>query len=135
MNIIHYDQAYFAKTFDQWQKYYLKLQDEVDMLIILSHVGATDWDDTQAQQFVETHTRIPTGTELDLEMPFSLLGITKVAEEQGRWAALAALKILEGVPPHKIPITRNKQGKAYFNLRIAHKLAIKDIPPLAELLH
>jgi len=131
---IKYDKAYFAKTFAQWQRYYLTLQDEVDMLIILSHVGINDWDDAQAQQFVETHTRIPTGTELDLEMPVSLLGITKVAEEQGRWAAHAALKILQGVAPHHIPITRNQQGKAYFNLKIAEQLAIKDIPAFAELI-
>jgi ABC-type uncharacterized transport system substrate-binding protein len=56
-----------------------------------------------------------------------------VPEEQGRWAARAALKILDGVQPSRIPLTYNKEGQLYFNTKIAVRLGIKAAPPLAQL--
>ena len=54
-------------------------------------------------------------------------------EEQGRWAALAALKILDGVDPSRIPLAYNKEGRLYFNRQIAARLGIEEYPPLAAL--
>jgi ABC-type uncharacterized transport system substrate-binding protein len=130
---IGYTQAYFAKNFQEWREMFLKLQDEVDMAIMLNHVGIADWNHRQAQTFVEDHTKIPMGARNRWDMPFSLIGIVNIPDEQGAWAAHAALKILEGVPPSKIPLTRNKQGKLFFNLRIGQKLGITTAPPFATL--
>ncbi len=131
---IGYIQAYFAKSFQEWKNMYLKLQNEVDMAIMLNHVGITGWNDRQAQTFVENHTKIPMGARNRWDMPFSLIGIVNIPDEQGTWAAHAALKILEGVPPNKIPLTRNKQGKLFFNLRIGKQLGITTPPPFATIL-
>jgi ABC-type uncharacterized transport system substrate-binding protein len=125
---IDYDHVYYAKNSDQWQRKYIELQDNVDMLILINYVGIADWDKEKAQVFVENHTRIPSGTTNSWTTPFALLGIIKIPEEQGRWAAHAALKILDGTPPGKIPITHNKQGKLYYNLRIGKKLNITNAP-------
>jgi ABC-type uncharacterized transport system substrate-binding protein len=130
---IGYTQAYFAKNFQEWRKLFLKLQDEVDMAIMLNHVGITGWNDRQARTLVENHIKIPMGARNRWDMPFSLIGIVNIPEEQGAWAARAALKILEGVPPSKIPLTRNKQGKLFFNPRIGRKLGIATPPPFAAI--
>jgi hypothetical protein len=121
---IGYAQAYFTMNFQEWKNMFLKLQNEVDLAIMLNHVGIDDWDDLQAQSFVESNIKIPMGARNSWDMPFSLIGIVNIPEEQGAWAARAALKILEGVPPSNIPLTRNKQGKLYFNPRIGKKLGI-----------
>ena len=62
----------------------------------------------------------------------SLIGVVKSPEEQGRWTAHAALRILEGVPPSDIPLSYNREGELFFNARIARKFGIKDPPPLAR---
>lgn len=130
---IQFSQIYFAKTFDEWKKGYLKLQDEVDMAMMTSHVGILGWDDAQARDFAEQHVKIPIGTEHRWSIPFALMGVAKDFEEMGSWSARAALKILDGVPPSKIPITANKKGQLLFNARMAEKLGIGSIPSLAEI--
>jgi ABC-type uncharacterized transport system substrate-binding protein len=130
---IAYDRAYFVSTFEDWKDAYLRAQDEVDMLVILGVAAIADFDDEAAQELAETATRIPSGTDFDWLMHFTMLGVGKLPEEQGRWAAQAALKILDGVPPHRIPLAYNKQGKLYFNPRIAARLGVEEFPALAEL--
>lgn len=130
---VAYAQAYFAKNFQQWQEMFLKLQNEVDMAIMLNYVGIADWNEAQAKAFVETNIKIPMGARNGWDMPYSLIGVVNIPDEQGAWAAQAALKILEGVSPSKIPLTRNKQGKLFFNLRLAKKLGITAPPPFATL--
>ncbi len=129
---IDFEKIYFAKTFSDWKQYFLNLQAEVDMVMMTSHAGITDWDDQEARTFVEKNTKIPVGVEHRWEMPFALVGVAKDFEEMGIWSAHAALKILEGVPPAKIPITANRKGHLLFNSRIAEVLDIATIPPLAE---
>jgi ABC-type uncharacterized transport system substrate-binding protein len=125
---IHYDYVYYVNNFAEWQRKYIELQDKVDLMILINYVGIPDWDKEKAQVFVENHTKIPAGTNNTWTIPFSLLGIIKSPEEQGGWAARAALKILDGTAPDKIPITHNKQGKLYYNLRIGKKLGITKAP-------
>lgn len=129
---IEYDQVYLVDSFAQWKQRFVAAQNEVDMLIILGVAALSDWDDAAATEWVQTHTRIPAGTDFSWLMHLALLGVGKSPEEQGEWAAQAALKILEGVSPSQIPLTYNKQGKLYFNQTLAAKLGIDKIPPLAE---
>lgn len=129
---IRYNKVYLVKTFEDWKASFLNAQDEVDMLIVLGVAAVTDWDDEAAGAFAESNTRIPTGTDFGWLMHVAFLGVGKVPEEQGRWAAQAALRILNGVPPSRIPLTTNKEGKLYFNRPIAAKLGVFDFPRLAE---
>ena len=130
---LEYDQVYLVNTFAEWKEAFRRAQDEVDMLIILGVAKLTDFDNDAAAQFAEAHTRIPTGTDFGWLMHVAMLGVGKVPEEQGRWAARAALRILDGVPPSQIPLAYNKEGKLYFNTKIAANLGISEFPPLAEL--
>ena len=130
---IDFAKTYFASSFEQWQHAFAKLQDEVDMLIITTHAGITDWNDADAQTFVEKHVKIPVATENEWEMSHALVGITKDYKEMGLWSGHTALKILAGIPPNQIPITSNKKGKLFFNTRIAKILGITKVPELAEI--
>lgn len=94
------------------------------MIILLNPQGLVGFDMKTAQQFVERNSRIPSGSYVPWMAKMSLLGITLIPEEQGVWAAQAALKILSGQSVHNIPITRSRDGKLFINLKIAEKLGI-----------
>jgi ABC-type uncharacterized transport system substrate-binding protein len=130
---IRYDQVYLVDSFAQWRDAFLQAQDEVDALLILGVAKVTDWNDAEAVRLAETATRIPTGTDFEWLMNVTMLGVAKSPEEQGRWAAKAALKILDGVSPRQIPLAYNEEGKLLFNARIGALVGVTDPPRLAEL--
>ncbi len=115
----------FVEGFDEWKKYFKEFQLSVDILIMGNSVNTIGWNDEEAYQFVLANTEIPTGTNLDWMAKFALVSFMKRASEQGRWAAMAALKILNGTSPSEIPITQNKEGTVALNLSIAKKLGIR----------
>jgi ABC-type uncharacterized transport system substrate-binding protein len=65
-------------------------------------------------------------------MQSSLIGMTKIAEEQGEWSARTALRILNGTRPSDIPIVTNEKGMLYVNLNIAEKLGVIVKPELLK---
>jgi hypothetical protein len=132
---ITYDRTYFVSDFAGWQDAYRLAQDEVDMLVLLGVAAVEDFDDEAAAELAESVTRIPTGTDFAWLMHFSMLGVGKLPEEQGEWAAKAALAIIGGAEPRQIPLAYNKEGKLYFNPKIAARLGVTEFPPLAELVN
>jgi ABC-type uncharacterized transport system substrate-binding protein len=128
-----YHRAYFVDSFADWKTAFETAQREVDILLLLGVGALTDWDHAEARRLAERATAIPTGTDFAWLMPYALLGIGKLPEEQGRWAARAALQILDGVSPASIPVTHNTQGELLFNPRIARRLGIVEPPALARL--
>lgn len=129
---ITYDKTYFVKSNAEWSEAFVRAQHEVDMLMILGVGALRDWDLEAAKRLAEEKTTIPTGTDFEWLTPVSLVGVVKSPEEQGRWAAQAALRILEGVQPSSIPLSYNRDGELFFNARIARTLDIKQSPPLAR---
>lgn len=117
----------YVKTFSQWKREFSRMQDEVDVLIIGNNGGIKGWDNEEARRFAEQNTRIVTGCLLDWLAPMAFLGATRSADEQGRYAANTALKILSGTSPRDIPIRGNVQANIIINMRIAKKLN-KKIP-------
>jgi ABC-type uncharacterized transport system substrate-binding protein len=63
-------------------------------------------------------------------MPFALIGFTRVPEEQGKWAAETGLRILSGIHPSTIPVTKNKNGQLYLNLDVAERLNVMFPPTM-----
>jgi ABC-type uncharacterized transport system substrate-binding protein len=129
---ITYDKTYFVKSHAEWSEAFLLAQQEVDMLLILGVGALRDWDLQSAKRLAEEKTAIPTGTDFEWLTPVSLVGVVKSPEEQGRWAAQAALRILDGVQPSAIPLSYNRDGELFFNARIAKTLGIRQSPPLAR---
>ncbi|MDD2815275.1 MAG: ABC transporter substrate binding protein [Thiotrichaceae bacterium] len=127
------NKSYFPNNFEEWKRDFLKLQDEVDMILMLNARGMKDWNMPQAEQFLLENIKIPSASATEWMSPLSLLGITLVPEEQGTWAAQAALKIMGGQAPNTIPISRNQDGKLFVNLKIAEKLGVAIKPSLMRL--
>jgi ABC-type uncharacterized transport system substrate-binding protein len=115
----------YVKTFSEWKTAFNELQNKVDVLILGNNGGIRGWDNGKAQQFTLENTRIPTGCLLDWMAPFVFLGATRSAQEQGRYAASTALRILDGTPPSSIPIIGNVEANIIINMKIAGKLGIK----------
>jgi ABC-type uncharacterized transport system substrate-binding protein len=129
---ITYEKTYLVRSHAEWKSAFLRAQHEVDMLMILGVGALPDWDPADARRLAEERSEIPSGTDFEWLTAVSLIGVVKSPEEQGRWAANAALRILEGVPPSDIPLSYNREGELFFNARIARKFGIKDSPPLAR---
>jgi len=130
---IGYSQCYFVSDFAGWADAYRRAQTEVDMLMLLGVGAVGDWDDEAARRLAETETRIPAGTDFGWLAPYALLGVAKLPEEQGIWAANAGLRILASTAPSAIPLSYNTEGALLFNPRVAERLGIDAVPPLARL--
>ena len=115
----------FINTFEEWKASFTELQTQVDMLLIINNAGITGWNDAEAKKFVLENTKVPTGTSHDHVTPFVLIGYTKLASEQGEWAAKAAEQILQGKSPKDIPVTHNEKGQLYLNMSIAGKMGVQ----------
>lgn len=101
-------------TTDAWIETYAAAQ-EYDVVIIGNSEGIKDWDPVRARAAVLESTRRLSVTNHDWMMPWTILGVTKVSEEQGEWAARTALRILDGVKPTDIPVVPNSRRDFWIN--------------------
>jgi len=130
--VMHYEQVFgmkfsekvYPETFAEWRPEYKRLQRDADMLIMLTHYGIKNWDTNDAIKFIGDTTQIPTGATGDHFAPYTLVSYGKIAEEQGIWAATAALNIFKGAFPADIPIAKNVETKVMLNMQLAKKLGI-----------
>lgn len=113
---------------NQFEKEFIKMQSEVDIIIIGNLSTLKGLNYVKLRKIVENNIKIPTGTLLEFNTDMALIGFTKLGFEQGEWSARTALKILDGMKPRHIDISENKRGRLYINTRIAEKLNI-TIPP------
>ena len=104
-------------TAADWIDAYESRQQDHDFLVIGSHSGIVDWEAERAHvlERVRMHSGRLTVTNHDWMMPFTMLGMTKIPEEQGIWSAQAALAILDGTSPSDIPIIANRQWDVWVN--------------------
>ena len=101
------------------------------LLIVLLYAVNSGWSVEKAGRFVSENARIPIGTEFSQEIgPVVLIGLVKVSEEQGEYAAKTALRILDGEKPADIPVVSNKRGDLFINLEIADKLSVIFTPAI-----
>ncbi len=114
----------YVKTWAEWKQAYIDMQKEVDMLIVDNNSGIADWNAEEAKAFHVENIAIPTGTIYDFMAPYALISYAKVASEQGRWAADAAIKILSGTAASDIAISENKEGAIFLNKKAADKLGV-----------
>nr|WP_320189743.1 ABC transporter substrate binding protein [uncultured Desulfobacter sp.] len=113
-----------VSSFEQWKTAYLKLQEEVDMLILTDCSYVKGWNVKAVENFILENTKIITGGVSDNDIVYALLGRIKMGEEQGWWAGKTALKILNGTPPAAIPVTTNKYSKLILNMKLAKRMGI-----------
>lgn len=123
------DEVVFVETFEQWKQSYRQLQKQVDMLILappsfLAAESGKGHDQAEARTFVLENTRIPTGSVEDWIAPYSLICLAKLGNEQGEWAAQAALRILAGAPPADIPVASNHHASTHLNMPLAKRMGV-----------
>lgn len=115
----------FVKTFSQWKAAYIELQRTSDMILVGNSASIVGWQAYAAKALVDRQTRVPTGNWDAWMAPFALITFATNPEEQGRWAAMTALRILSGTPPSQIPVVTNKTARVILNLPLAKKLGIR----------
>lgn len=117
----------FVKTMAQWNAGFAAAQ-KADFVVIGTNAGINDWNDTEAYRSVISLAQKLIVTNYDWMAPYAILSMTKVAEEQGEWAAQLALSILSGARPDTLPIVVNRRWQIYVNVELAKKAGIQ-IPP------
>lgn len=122
----------YVKTFADWKEQFRRIQDEVDVLIVGNPAGITQWDGAAAAEWALAHGKVPSGTIHEFVMPLAMLGMTKVAQEQGIWAGKAVLEIMKGKPPAGIPVARNKEAKLKINVKLASRAGLVFKPELVR---
>jgi len=123
---------YFVKTYQEWENAVLKLQNEVDIILLVGNAAINDWDHEEAKRFIQKNNQKPTGSTYDWMAPYSLITIETMAEEQGEFAANTALKIFDGILPADILLSKNKKSRLIVNLKIAEQLDIVFLPHILK---
>jgi ABC-type uncharacterized transport system substrate-binding protein len=108
-----------AEDFDTWKTMFLEANGNADIIYMPTNGAIRNWDNDSAKDIIEKNIKIPVVTCDDFMMPYAVFGLTKVAKEQGIWAAKTAMAILTGQSPTEIPFTRNREMKAWLNDTLA----------------
>ncbi|VAW87748.1 hypothetical protein MNBD_GAMMA16-1259 [hydrothermal vent metagenome] len=103
-----------SKSLLEWQQAFQEGQD-ADFIILGTKSGINDWDDELAYAKVKETGRVLSLTAYEWMVQYTILGMTKVPQEQGIWAAKVALEILAGAQPRSIPIIPNQQWDMLIN--------------------
>lgn len=111
--------SYLVNSMAEFKKSFILAQQENDILYFYNYTGIKDWDPIEAELFISRHIRKPLGSHNSFMSPFVVFVVGKSLEEHGRYAAETALRILNGEPAGKIPLTQNSQAELYVNLRLA----------------
>ncbi|MEN8178559.1 MAG: ABC transporter substrate binding protein [Pseudomonadota bacterium] len=101
-------------TAEEWLVAYRDAQ-KYDFIIMGSNSGIKGWDQELIVTAILPETRRLSITSHGWMMPYTMLGYTKVPEEQGEWAGMAALDILGGVKPSEIVVVPNRKWDIWTN--------------------
>ncbi len=111
-------------TMDGFESQYRTAQ-ESDLIFLFNNSTLSDWDNNRAKQITTTLPSKLTVTMNKWMMPYTMLGLTGLPEEQGEYAAKAVLKILHGTAPRDIPIVSNRKWHTYVNKRLLQQAGIR----------
>ena len=116
-----------ASSLQSWIGAYTAAQD-YDFVIMGSNAGINDWSNEKAIKAITPITRRLSVTSHGWMMPVSMLGMTKVPEEQGEWAGKVALRILGGAAPGSIPVIANRKWDLFLNPTLIDAAGV-TLPP------
>jgi ABC-type uncharacterized transport system substrate-binding protein len=119
-----------VQDFESWKDEFVKANNQSDLIYLPTNGAVRGWDNALAARWVLQHIRKPVITCDDFMMPYAVLGLTKVAREQGEWTAQRALEILSGKAPGSIPVASNRQSQVYLNTALASKIGFVPNPDL-----
>jgi gluconate transporter len=108
-------------NFEEWKRAFVAAQRDSDVVYLPTNGAIRGWDAAAATAWVRSNIRKPVVTCDDFMMPYAVFGLTKVAREQGEWAAHAALEILHGKRPADILMVPNQQTRCFINPELAER--------------
>jgi ABC-type uncharacterized transport system substrate-binding protein len=111
-----------VKDFEEWKTVFQNAQGQFDLIYLPTNGAIKGWEEEKAIDFVQEHIQKPVFTCDDFMMPYAVFGLTKIAKEQGEWAAESTLEVLGGKQIQDIAITKNKNWQGYFNLTMANTI-------------
>lgn len=117
-----------VNEFDEWKIAFVAANQNFDLIYLPTNGSIKNWDKEEAVETVSQNIKVPVITCDDFMMPYCVFGMTKVAAEQGDWAAKTALKILAGKPIGEIPLTKNRKSRVFLNQELAAKIGFKTTP-------
>ncbi len=116
--------SYQAKDFEEWKMQYAAAKQWADLIYFPTNGAIAGWDEAEALQYIEQVGYKPIFTCDDFMMPFAVIGITKVAAEQGEWAAQQALKILRKEVLDPAGLQSNRRWEYWYNPRWSDSLKV-----------
>jgi ABC-type uncharacterized transport system substrate-binding protein len=121
-----------VRSMADWEAGFTAAQAQADFLVIGNNAGINDWDGERASRYAYEHGRRFTVAYLDWMAPYAMLTMAKIADEQGEWAGKAALLILNGTPPSKIPVVANRRWDMYVNTPLLKKAGYRLSPGIVR---
>lgn len=119
-------------NFSEWKTSFIEGNKDFDIIYTPTNGAIKEWDHEVAVKFVSENIKKPIFTCDDFMMPYAVFGLTKIAKEQGEWAAETALNVLNGTDISTITVTENKKSKLWFNEDLASKIALKPSEELKK---
>lgn len=111
-----------VKTYDEWRDAFVEANQIADVIFFPTNGAIEGWNEVYAKAFIEHNIKKPVFTCDDFMMGYCVFGMTKVAQEQGEWAARAVIDILYGKSPADIPMAQNTKTKGYINFGYANNV-------------
>jgi len=121
---------HLVNEFSEWETAFIAANLNYDLIYLPTNGSIKNWDKAEAIEIVNQNIKVPVITCDDFMMPYCVFGMTKVASEQGQWAAKTALEILNGKPIGEIPLSRNSQSEVFLNKELAEKIGFRWNEPL-----
>jgi len=119
-----------VESFLEW-KHGFDIAQRYDLIVMGDSLGITEFDQEEASAWVSAKSKTLSLTNHEWMMPYTAIGFTKVAEEQGEWAAASAIAILNGLRTIDIPLVTNRRWDTWTNDALLAKLGIEiDQPDL-----
>jgi len=115
---------FYVTSMKTWMEAYNEAQAS-DFIVLNNIAGIADWDQEKVVGYVKNHADRLTVSTYDFMTPYTMLAMTKLAEEQGEWASDVALHLLQGESPKNIPVVANRRYNLYINIGILEASSIK----------
>ncbi len=117
--------VYQLKNEREWRKVFKQIQlgDEFDLIYLSNRAAFKTWDHKKNYEWALKYNSKITFSTQDWMMPYSAIGITKIPDEQGTWAAKAAIEILNGLAPSEIAVIPNQNFQLWTNKQITKPFA------------
>jgi hypothetical protein len=124
--IIPEEETYWlTNIFDEWKSLFKLANENSDVIYLPTNTAIKDWNQKEAIRFIRGTIRIPVLTCDDFMMPYVVLGVTRVQEEQGIWAGESALLIRAGIQISTIEVTENSEVMIWCNPELAEQIHLK----------